>query len=57
MFYVEGDGLKMIKNCYICDTEMETKKTSINTGWGQYKLTVKGVNSYVCPKCGNFHQT
>lgn len=31
---------------------MEIKKTSINTGWGQYKLTVEGVNSYVCPKCG-----
>jgi len=42
----------MSKICYICNTEMEKKTTSINTGWGQYKLIVEGVNSYVCPKCG-----
>lgn len=42
----------MSKNCYICNTEMEQKQTSINTGWGQYKLTVEGVSAYVCPKCG-----
>ena len=42
----------MNKNCYICNTEMEQKQTSINTGWGQYKLTVEGVSAYVCPKCG-----
>jgi excisionase family DNA binding protein/YgiT-type zinc finger domain-containing protein len=42
----------MSKICYICNTEMEKRTTSINTGWGQYKLTVEGVSSYVCPKCG-----
>lgn len=41
----------MSKNCYICNTEMEQKQTSINTGWGQYKLTVEGISAYVCPKC------
>ena len=38
--------------CYICDHDMEEKITSINTGWGEYKLTVNGVSAYVCPKCG-----
>ena len=42
----------MRKICYICNAEMEEKTTSINTGWGQYKLTVEGISSYVCPKCG-----
>jgi excisionase family DNA binding protein/YgiT-type zinc finger domain-containing protein len=52
MFCVEGDVLKMSRECYICNSEMELKNTSINTGWGKYKLTVEGVSSYVCPKCG-----
>ncbi|MDU4739469.1 helix-turn-helix domain-containing protein [Clostridium sp.] len=38
--------------CYICDHDMEEKIISINTGWGDYKLTVNGVNAYVCPECG-----
>lgn len=42
----------MSKKCYICNSEMEKKTTSINTGWGNYKLTVDGINAYVCPKCG-----
>ena len=42
----------MSKICYICNTQMEKKNTSINTGWGQYKLTVEGISAYVCPKCG-----
>ncbi|MDV5113950.1 helix-turn-helix domain-containing protein [Clostridium perfringens] len=28
------------------------KITSIDTGWGDYKLTVNGVSAYVCPECG-----
>lgn len=42
----------MSMKCYICDHEMEEKITSINTGWGDYKLTVNGVSAYVCPECG-----
>ena len=38
--------------CYICDHEMEKKITSINTGWGDYKVTVNGISAYVCPECG-----
>ena len=38
--------------CYICDHEMEEIITSINTGWGDYKITINGVSAYVCPKCG-----
>lgn len=41
----------MSKVCYICNTEMELKSTTVNTGWGRYNLTIEGVNSYVCPKC------
>lgn len=42
----------MSMKCYICDHDMEEKITSINTGWGDYKLTVNGVSAYVCPECG-----
>jgi len=50
--FEKKEGLfTMSKICYICNTEMEKKTTSIQTGWGQYKLTVEGVSSYVCPKC------
>lgn len=42
----------MSMKCYICDHDMEEKVISINTGWGDYKLTVNGVNAYVCPECG-----
>ncbi|WP_265858993.1 helix-turn-helix domain-containing protein [Clostridium botulinum] len=38
--------------CYICDHEMEKKITAINTGWGDYKVTVNGISAYVCPECG-----
>lgn len=42
----------MTKMCHICNLEMEKRKTTIHTGWGVYKLTVEGVESYICPKCG-----
>lgn len=42
----------MSMKCYICDHQMEEKVTSINTGWGKYKVTINGVSAYVCPKCG-----
>jgi len=42
----------MTKKCHICDVEMEKRKTTINTGWGEYKLTVEGVQTYMCPICG-----
>ncbi|HQK54409.1 MAG TPA: YgiT-type zinc finger protein, partial [Sedimentibacter sp.] len=41
----------MSKKCYICGSEMEMKKTSIDSGWGEYNLKVEGVNAYVCPEC------
>ncbi|WP_279145819.1 MULTISPECIES: helix-turn-helix domain-containing protein [Clostridium] len=44
----------MSKKCYFCNTEMEKKIISVNAGWGTYKLTIDGVNAYVCPKCGEF---
>ncbi|MFW0892650.1 helix-turn-helix domain-containing protein [Clostridium perfringens] len=42
----------MSMKCYICNHDMEKKITSIDTGWGDYKLTVNGVSAYVCPECG-----
>lgn len=30
----------MSMKCYICNHEMEKKVTAINTGWGNYKITV-----------------
>lgn len=42
----------MSMKCYICDHDMEKKVTAINTGWGDYKLTVNGISAYVCPECG-----
>lgn len=40
------------KKCYICNGNMEMKKTKIDAGWGTYKLTVDGVMAYVCENCG-----
>jgi excisionase family DNA binding protein/YgiT-type zinc finger domain-containing protein len=42
----------MSMKCYVCNHEMEEKVTSINTGWGDYKVTINGVSAYVCPECG-----
>ena len=42
----------MSMKCYICDHEMEEKTTSINTGWGDYKVTISGISAYICPECG-----
>ncbi|NKF08280.1 helix-turn-helix domain-containing protein [Clostridium gasigenes] len=36
----------------MCDHEMEEKITAINTGWGEYKVTINGVSAHVCPECG-----
>jgi len=35
-----------------CGSEMEMKITSIDSGWGEYKLIVEGVNAHMCPECG-----
>lgn len=40
------------RKCFICGHEMNEVITSINTGWGNYKLTIDGVRAYECPKCG-----
>ena len=40
------------RKCYICGTDMNETETSINGGWGKYKLTISGVKAYSCPKCG-----
>lgn len=42
----------MNKKCYVCNSMMEHKITSVKVGWGDYKLTVDGIEASVCPKCG-----
>lgn len=43
----------MIKRkCFMCGTDMEEKTISTTAGWGKYKLTIEGINAYVCPECG-----
>lgn len=38
--------------CFICGTEMETKPTDVETGWGQYRVVIKGIKTHVCSNCG-----
>lgn len=40
------------RKCYLCGTDMEERTISTTAGWGKYKLTIEGINAYVCPKCG-----
>lgn len=42
----------MSMKCYICNHNIEKKVTSIDTDWGDCKLTVDDVRVYVCPNCG-----
>ncbi|MDI3538257.1 MAG: hypothetical protein PWQ13_280 [Bacillota bacterium] len=39
--------------CIFCNSEMETKPTDVETGWGDYKVIMKGVKAYVCLQCGH----
>ena len=36
----------------MCGNEMREVVTSINAGWGDYKLTLDGVRAYECTQCG-----
>lgn len=38
--------------CFFCGTEMKETKTQIETSWGDYQVTIKGVQAEVCPNCG-----
>lgn len=42
----------MSKTCHICNAEMVQRQTSLQTGWGAYKISVEGIQAYVCPICG-----
>ena len=39
--------------CFFCDGEMGLVITEIDTGWGKYDITIKGVNAYICNQCGH----
>lgn len=38
--------------CVICGGTTETVKTSIDTQWGDYQITIHGVEAKRCNKCG-----
>lgn len=38
--------------CFACGGKMIPAKTDIDTGWGKYDVTIKGVNAYKCVECG-----
>jgi len=42
-----------IRNCHDCDVEMEKVTTETKTGWGEFEIIIKGIEAYVCPKCGD----
>lgn len=38
--------------CFVCNEKMNKTETSIEAGWGKYKLTISGIEAFQCPKCG-----
>ncbi|HYE82771.1 MAG TPA: helix-turn-helix domain-containing protein [Clostridia bacterium] len=42
----------MKRKCIMCGNNMNEVITSINAGWGDYKLTLDGVRAYECSHCG-----
>ncbi|MGI6703818.1 MAG: helix-turn-helix domain-containing protein [Clostridia bacterium] len=40
------------RKCFVCGVDMIERETSINAGWGKYKVTIEGVKSHECPRCG-----
>ena len=39
--------------CNECNNEMIFQKTDIDSCWGDYKITVRGLDAYTCTKCAN----
>ncbi len=37
--------------CFACGGKMVPVKTDIETGWGKFDITIKGVNAYKCEEC------
>lgn len=38
--------------CYKCGSSIHESKTEVTTAWGEYELTLKGVNALKCENCG-----
>lgn len=38
--------------CALCGGTTETTKTSVDTQWGDYEITIHGVEAEKCNKCG-----
>jgi excisionase family DNA binding protein/YgiT-type zinc finger domain-containing protein len=42
----------IIRKCLDCNVDMKKVKTDTISGWGDYEVVVKGIDAYICPKCG-----
>lgn len=40
--------------CVLCDNEMDIVKTSFQSKWGEYEITVDGVKAHHCKQCDRF---
>ena len=38
--------------CFDCGGKMDQVTTSIETGWGDYNITINGVKAHLCEECG-----
>lgn len=38
--------------CFFCESEMKKVITQIDTSWGDYQVTIRGIKAEECPQCG-----
>lgn len=39
--------------CFFCGSKMDQVTTTIETGWGDYDITIKGVKAHLCKECSH----
>lgn len=37
--------------CHICGNDMKEVKTEVESVWGEYKIKITGVKSFICEEC------
>ena len=42
----------MSNRCQRCSSQLEVKKTSLQSGVGNLTVMIEGITLYVCPRCG-----
>lgn len=52
-FFEEKREVLTFMKCFMCGSDMKMVTRSINTGWGDYDLTIKGVKAHECTECDN----